>query len=341
MNCEKYLLLIDDLIENELAATSAAQTNAHVFACAGCRARYESLKREKEIYAHFLFDVEPPQNLAANFQTRLAAEKEKTSGVAQTPTATAAKAGFFAFLRFYPAFAAAILLIFGIGFVWLKFAPVDSGGEQFAAAPNTDFPQIPSKNGADEKRETEFRQTGIENVENKDQTKFEKSGGKLEVVKTRRAAFPVVKKPIAVQAVKIKQKTVSERSQRNALAAKLPDEAERRKLLTANLEDEIAGQIEKIELLLRSFRNARETENVETFDVQHEKRQARALLEKNARLRVDAENFGVFYAEEMLSRAEPYLLDIANLANKPEREQVLDIKERVRNQNIIASLQIY
>jgi hypothetical protein len=107
------------------------------------------------------------------------------------------------------------------------------------------------------------------------------------------------------------------------------------------LEAEIAGQIEKIELLLRSFRNVKLTENLVDFDVEYEKRQARRLLKANAALQRNAKNYGIYYGEELLSRAEPYLLEIANLENNPSPDRILDIKRRVGSQNIIAGLQVY
>ena len=146
---------------------------------------------------------------------------------------------------------------------------------------------------------------------------------------------------IAVKETKPKKKVFPEtRKISPAQVAQLTDEQLQIRRIQS-LEDEAAKQVEKIELLLRSFRNSRSDDDGKAYDVAYEKEQARKLLETNVKLRHSAETYGSLYTEEILSRVEPYLLDIANLESTPSADKVRDIKERVKNQNIIASLQIY
>lgn len=364
MICEKNLDLIDDLVAGDLAAEIAARVNSHVSVCPKCRTHYDRLKREKEIYARYLFDAEPPRDLWANFQTRLALEKEETFNAAATPLrATIQKTRRLDFLRRFPAFAGAILLIgCGIGFGWLKFVPDAARVDQFVAETNPEKSPATNDPGAADKTETaalpakiETGETGAtaRNSKSDDQIKFLKAGKaekagkseKAEKAKAGKAAkniFAVRPEAFVAGAVKNRQKTGVQNSNKNSTAenqSKADEQSLKSRLKT--LETEIAGQIERVELLLRSFRNARATGTVETFDVEYEKGQARRLLGKNARLRRAAESYGIDYAEDLLGRIEPYLLDIANLESNSAPDKVLDIKERVKNQSIIASLQIY
>jgi hypothetical protein len=353
MNCEKYLDLIDDLVEGELDEQIAGQVDSHVFACSQCSEQYATLKREKEIYAHYLFDAEPPKELWANFQTKLVAEKEKAVFVNKTPAKTnVSKTNVFRFLRLYPALAgAAVLVAFGIGLGWLKFAAFETGGDRSIAKIEADNSQSLPNYAPAGKSETIDSPEKIKQGGNNIAQKNNNSGDKSESTNAKSVSV-ANKKSVAVELAKIGRKTISEVVKnekkivlavaKNPPSKNLLNEEERlQNARLRNLEREVAGQIEKVELLLRSFRNARANETIETFDVAYEKKQARRLLDKNARLRREAEDYGILYAEEMLSRVEPYLLDIANLENNPAPDKVLDIRERVKNQNIIASLQIY
>lgn len=347
MNCEKTLNLIDDLIESELAEPLAARVSSHVFACASCRERYELLKREKAIYANYLFDAEPPKDLWVNFQTRLETEREKTSHFIQMPAeANAGKRKAFGFLRFSPALAgAALLVVFGIGFGWLQLAPREADTAKYIAETKPNESQLPVISGEPGESALADSAAQIESGENNRAFENNKTGGKYKFVKTELVKTKndsPDKKPIAARIVKIKREIVVAKTENRRANRNEPNEAERLDdSRIKNLEKEIAGQIERVELLLRSFRNAREVETVAAFDVEYEKSQARRLLEKNGRLRRAAESCGNAYAEELLSRVEPYLLDIAHLENNPAPDRVRDIKERVSVQGIIASLQIY
>ena len=331
MKCEKYLDLIDDFIEGELDPLTSQQVNLHVFACPECAAYYETLKEEKEIYARYLFDAEPSNDLWAKFQTRLESEGIENSGSAGILAGIYVwRESLFGFLRLSPALAfGALILTIGIGFVLFNFWANENAPVTVPLAENqpktVDIENIESANSAanvgDNKNlispKNIVAQNRFTNAESKPTTNIEIG---------------------AVKETKIKKSAVSENRNANPIEiARLTDE----QLQIRTLETEAAKQVEKVELLLRSFRNAGFDEGGEAFDVAYEKEQARKLLEKNVRLRRDAETYGSFDTEEILSRVEPYLIDISNLESEPSPDKVRDIKERVKSQNIIAGLQIY
>jgi len=45
--------------------------------------------------------------------------------------------------------------------------------------------------------------------------------------------------------------------------------------------------------------------------------------------------------KQVLDRIEPFLLEIANMGEKPSREEVRSIGERVRQNEIVAALEVY
>lgn len=105
-----------------------------------------------------------------------------------------------------------------------------------------------------------------------------------------------------------------------------------------------ARHFEKAQLLLRSFRNVSVTTNSGSkaaLDLAYEKQLSRRLLYQNILLRRDAELKGNLPAEEALSGLEPFLLDIANLPDKPSPDELHEIRERLQRKALIAALQIY
>jgi len=261
--------------------------------------------------------------------------KGKTPGFVDIPVKSSRRRiNIFGFPRLSPAliaFAAALLFIWGINLFWVNNSPAEKDGDKYLAGTGVGNSQLQFDSSKFEKRPTTDWQdeTGKERLPENNES--------LKAVNN----FPAGSKSLASKNIKIKQKPVLLREKKNQPGEILLNEEEQAILRTKLLETEIAAQIEKVELLLRSFRNSRLVGSVENFDVEYERRQARKLLEKNTMLRRGAENYGITYAEELLSRIEPYLLDIANLEATPAPNKVLDIKKRVSNQNIIASLQVY
>lgn len=341
MKCEKYFDLIDDFAENELDAQTADEVSLHIFACPHCEQTLENLMREKQIYSQLFFEIEPPANLADRFQAKLEKEFEARQIVSNSPKIVLAErlANLFSLHNLLPAAAAlCVLLLFGFGLFWLK----NSTNERAASA-DADFNKskqfLPANLSEEKSEKIELQkfQPEIAKTLNEPARIFEKEipkkelFDKVENAESKRENF---------QTVKNQAENVS--TSKKSAAPKTSDLSEGDKLQMQELqafEQGAAKQMEKIEMLLRSFRNARFSEETEKYDVSFETEQARKLLAANENLRARAENYGDFYTAEILEKIEPYLLDIANLENAPSTETVLDIKQRVRNQNLIASLQ--
>ena len=102
----------------------------------------------------------------------------------------------------------------------------------------------------------------------------------------------------------------------------------------------MARHLEQSELLLRSFRNIRATDGGSAPGIGYERRRARQLLYQNIRLRREADDAGDVEVGSLLGALEPILLDIANLRDKPHKEEMQAIRERVERKNLVPLLQV-
>jgi hypothetical protein len=331
MNCENFKELINHLVEGELDSRAANDVNLHIFSCQNCEAEFDSLSNEKEIYSKFLFEIEPPKDLSARFQQKLkSAEQLGIVSAGNRLSLFNRFENLFTFVFFKPALAAAIaLLALGFGFFILK-APIKTNDEILVSKSPTPavLPTFVSEN----KELVPLKPNVISPKGSKNEVETIASKKPL-VEKTKRLA-------ISSNSLNIEKKFSPKKA-----AKKLFESPGGNSQVAAEFkqirafETETAKQIEKVEMLLRSFRNVRYEEGVKEYDIGYEKQQAGKLLAKNIELRQQSENYGSMFTRELLSRVEPYLLDISNLENNPSEEEILEIKQRVKNQNIIVSLQ--
>ena len=109
---------------------------------------------------------------------------------------------------------------------------------------------------------------------------------------------------------------------------------------SADAETMTAMHFEKSETLLRSFRNVRLNEPGTVAEVTYERQRAQQLVYQNMMLRREADARGDVQVASLLESLEPILLDISNLPDKPDKDAVRVIRERVERKNIVALLKV-
>lgn len=109
MNCEDFLLMLDDYVEDELDRKSSAQVSAHLAACQSCADYYQELKREQELYSQYLPGVEATPALRAKV---LAGVEEIQRERSSSGSLRKRLIKFFPIPSFNPTFAAASIALF-------------------------------------------------------------------------------------------------------------------------------------------------------------------------------------------------------------------------------------
>ena len=120
--------------------------------------------------------------------------------------------------------------------------------------------------------------------------------------------------------------------------ASIPEIPER--VHSADAETMTALHFEKSETLLRSFRNVRLDEPGAVAEVGYERKRAQQLVVQNMMLRREADAAGDVQISSLLESLEPILIDIANLPNRPNKDAIRAIRERVERKNIVALLRV-
>ena len=109
---------------------------------------------------------------------------------------------------------------------------------------------------------------------------------------------------------------------------------------SADAQTMTAMHFEKSETLLLAFKNVRLTEPGSATEVGYERKRAQQLVYQNMMLRREADAAGDVQSAALLEKLEPILLDIANLPDKPDKDAVRVIRERVERKNIVGLLRV-
>jgi hypothetical protein len=310
MKCEVCLKLLEEYIDGELMETEAAPVRVHLITCAGCATEFEALTAEQELYSRYDRALDIAPSMWSTIAAHTVAETRGTESVPRFRLRD-----LFLVPSFGWSFAAAMaVLIFAVllGVVYLQ-SKKQPGSDQTTAKVKESKPI-----------------DGPRDVIDKTAPATNPSPHNPPVRKTEGALATVVK-PAA---------TPNRPQPEKAGAAGQSDVLFSDVAYSALEERDTQQHIEQAQNLLRSVRNIQISDDDE-IDVSFEKALSRRLLNENIVLRRDAEMSGKFPAKILLSDLEPFLIDIANLPDKPAAEDLRVLKERVSKTEIVAALQGY
>lgn len=367
MKCEDCSPLIEEYFDGEVDATVGERMSAHISTCADCAAALDALSFEGEIYAHYERGLEPTPALWARVSAEIArgpqaeTPAERRPFLSRTREALAVALGV---LSLRPALASALALLFvGItaGSLWLTRRPqpvkptimATTGTKPTAAPTSSPIVMSPPDRGGEAPINIDPKITHVEIADVSTGVKTSASRGPNAPAKEAGLTDADINRLLGddqqanepnAAAVKTDAGSHTGADEIASLVEAPKVDAE---IINAGAqspdagEKEMARHVEQTQMLLRSIKNARASDDGNTVNIAYEKSLSRQLLSDNATLKLEADVKGDKDTKQVLDTIEPFLLDIANMREQASREEVRSIRERVKKTEIIASLQVY
>jgi hypothetical protein len=345
MGCE-FTEEVSLLVDGELPPHEAARLRAHVEACAGCRqAREAFLLLRQELRSYELTPDSHAQSMAL-----AAILSDSSNEETAVPSATVRvgrritprEAGWlswerlaevFGIRRLRPAHVATLAMLLiatALGLRWLAGSHTSDGTRQpdAPALANTNSRPIRSESAAKdlEKRSKDSDAVDYPTIHQA------KAQGQHHTSRQRREG-------LSVEAPREMARTGTPALQPSSESAAPYTSESLRAATAADPSLRIGRHAERVERLLRSFRNARLTDKDLTLEVADARRLSKRLLYSNIALRREAAGAGDLPVEGLLDSLEPILLDISNLPDRPSPDAVGSIKESIRRRQLVGVLQ--
>jgi len=328
--------MIEDYFEGELGEPATSLVTAHLAGCEKCAKLHNQLRREQEIYVGFLGDIKESPSLWSAVRSGI----EREQAVTPVPRHPFWRSGLFRKPQLGMAFALAlIILVLGIGlmrYVWTS--PGGSPNVAVTSNPETSLPGKAPDSASPASTGNASSPIARPNPSNPSAKPTERGSANGKQLLARRSERNRLS-DLSSRSVSPLLSATEELMASNAETIKA---FQQRWQSTSLLDGEIARHLQESQLMLRSVRNATDGDEVSTTSaISYERGLSRELLNKNILLRRNAAARGDVLAENVLSRLEPFLLDVANIQDKPSAVDLRLLRERIRRNQIIVTLRAY
>lgn len=293
---------ISSLIDAELSSSEAREVERHLVNCREC----------EQVRADFL----NLRSQITSFETSLqpAVQNRALKKILATERRAPARGFGWSFGPQVAAFAALVIVAAIAGLLMYKSSNPSTTDKHVAVQSPTPVPSA----------SVQQKQPEPEPSPNKGNEETPNKGS--EETAPRRAPSPAPKRPLVRE---------PKPGEQFASIPSVPDPVR-----SADAQTMTAIHFERSETLLVAFRNVRVNEPGATREVAYERKRAQQLVLQNMMLRREADAAGDVQISSLLENLEPILIDIANLPDKPDKDAMRVIRERVERKNIVPLLRV-